>query len=186
MSDEIKNEENQSVVDNLNGVQDLHGEEVVKKKNFFHKECKKCKDLEEKCEEYKNDWQRALADYKNLQREVEKRRSEWAQLSELQIIEEFLPVYDNFKKAFAIEEANDSWRQGIGYIMKQFGDVLKAHNIEEIKTVGEKFDPNLHDASGEAPSSDGVQEPGIIVKEVTGGYKMGDRVIRAARVIVTK
>ena len=154
------------------------------KKSFFHKSCKDCEKNKSDAEEYKNGWQRALADYKNLQRETEQRRSEWAQMSEQQILEEFIPVYDNFKKAFAVEGVNDNWRQGIGYIMKQFGDVLKNHNIEEIKTVGEKFDPNLHDASGEEEVEG--KESGEIIREISGGYKMGNRVIRAARVVVTK
>jgi molecular chaperone GrpE len=149
-------------------------------------------------EEYKSGWQRALADYKNLQREVEQRRSEWAQMSEQQILEEFVPVYDNFKKAMACDtdmriNADDAdntdkrfenWRIGVDHIKKQFAEVLKQHGVEEIKTVGEKFDPNLHEAGGEE-EVEGV-ESGMIVKEIVGGYKMGERVIRAARVIIAK
>lgn len=95
-----------------------------------------------KCEEYKSGWQRAQADYQNLQRETQEKRSEWAVLSEIQILEDFIPVYDNFKKAFSVDhDDSDTWGQGIGFIMKQFGDVLKSHGIEEIKVVGEKFSP---------------------------------------------
>lgn len=163
------------------------------KHGLFHRACKDCEKYKKESEEYKSGWQRALADYKNLQREVEQRRGEWAQMSEVQIIEEFLPVYDNFKQAFAQDftngqsptnSANDGWKMGIECIMKQFAEVLKQHGVEEIKTVGEKFDPNLHEAGGEE-AVEGKQS-GEIIREVSGGYRMGGKVIRAARVIVAK
>jgi molecular chaperone GrpE len=168
------------------------------KHSIFHHKCKDCEKYKKEMEEYKSGWQRALADYKNLQREVEQRRSEWAQMSEQQILEEFVPVYDNFKKAMACDtdmriNADDAdntdkrfenWRIGVDHIKKQFAEVLKQHGVEEIKTVGEKFDPNLHEAGGEE-EVEGV-ESGMIVKEIVGGYKMGERVIRAARVIIAK
>jgi molecular chaperone GrpE len=143
--------------------------------------------------EYKSGWQRAVADYKNLQKEVNARQAEWAQYSERQILEEFIPVYDHFKMAFAhhpelksTDENNKqikNWIDGIGHIMKQFGEVLKAHNVEEIKTVGQVFDTQLHESAGEEESEG---KAGMIVREVSGGYKMGERVIKPARVIIAK
>jgi len=145
-------------------------------------------------EEYKNGWQRALADYKNLQNEINTRRGEWAQMSETQILEEFIPVYENFKKAFfhhpEVNTENEeqktfkNWIDGVGFIMKQFGDILKAHGVEEIKTVGEKFDPKFHEAMGEEEQEN--TESHIVLKEMDGGYKVGDKVIKAAKVIVSK
>ena len=145
-------------------------------------------------EEYKKDWQRALADYKNLQKETSERRSEWAQMSKTMILEDFIPVYDNFKAAFfhhpTLNADNEehkqmkSWTDGIGYIMKQFGDVMKSHGIEEIKTVGEKFDPTIHESVGEEEVEG--KESGMIVREVSGGYKMGDKIVKVARVIIAK
>ncbi|MEK7131790.1 MAG: nucleotide exchange factor GrpE [Patescibacteria group bacterium] len=144
-------------------------------------------------DEYKANWQRALADYRNLQKETAAMRSQWAQMSEENILQNFIPVYENFKKAFntdfadanAMDDADKkwrSWKQGIEYIMKQFGDVLKSYNVQEIKTVGEQFDPMFHEAISEEESG----EAGIILKELEGGYKMGDKVIKPARVIISK
>ncbi|TSC84727.1 MAG: molecular chaperone GrpE [Parcubacteria group bacterium Gr01-1014_13] len=140
-------------------------------------------------EEYKANWQRALADYRNLQKETAAMRSQWAQMSEEQILQNFIPVYENFKKAFSAnlptgdnEKQWQSWKQGIEYIMKQFRDVLKGYNVQEIKTVGEKFDPRLHEAISEEDGADA----GVIIKEVEGGYKMGDKVIKPARVVISK
>ena len=113
------------------------------------------------------------------------------------MLEEFIPVYDNFKKAFVsvpnvVEESQTessdgkkwlNWSQGIGYIMKQFGDILKAHQIEEIKTVGEMFDPRMHDSVGEEVSE---MPEHTIIREIDGGYIMKGKVVKVAKVIVAK
>lgn len=146
--------------------------------------------LQQKCEEYKTGWQRALADYQNLQKETTARRAEWAQMSKLQILEDFIPVYDNFKKAFASKKSDgwsaeqENWIKGIHYIMKQFGDILKNHQIEEIKTVGEYFDPTHHESVGEETSAD--QKTGMIIREVEGGYLLGGKVVKVAKVILAQ
>ncbi len=143
-------------------------------------------------EDYKSKWMRALSDYQNLQKETAIQRSEWVRMSELQVIEEFLPVYSNFRKAFAVTGNNESgimnqessWGKGIGYIMKQFGDVLKAHGVEEIKTTGEVLDTAKHEAVGEEESEE--VESGRIVREVETGYMMKGKVVRVAKVVVAK
>lgn len=149
-----------------------------------------CSQIKFEREEYKQNWQRALADYQNLQRETAARRSELVSMSEQQILEEFIPVYDNFKSAFRSKDQlewskeQNNWVTGIQYIMKQFGDVLKAHNIEEIKTAGEKFDPKFHEAVGE--EEDEKFESGGIIRELQSGYVMGGRVVKTAKVIIAK
>jgi molecular chaperone GrpE len=143
--------------------------------------------------DYKDKWLRAQADYQNLVKETNDRRSQLVQMSELQILEEFIPVYDNLGKALTTDfESTDStdmdkqfenWKKGVEFIKKQFGDVLKNHGVEEIKTVGENFNPELHETVGEEESE---EETGIILKEVDGGYIMKDKVIKVAKVIITK
>lgn len=175
-------------------VEEKTEENQTEKTGFFNRKCKNCESSNDKAEEYKKDWQRALADYKNLQKETSERRGEWAQMSKTMILEDFIPVYDNFKTAFyhhpVLNADNEehkqikSWVDGIGYIMKQFGDVLKGHGIEEIKTVGEKFDPTIHESVGEEKVEG--KESGFIIREVSGGYKMGDKVVKVARVIIAK
>jgi molecular chaperone GrpE len=163
------------------------------KHGLFHHKCKDCEKHKHEAEEFKAGWQRALADYKNLQIETEKRRSEWAQLSERLILEEFIPVYDNFNKAFNVvnvqnveDVENDkkwqNWKQGIEYIMKQYWKVLQDHGVEKVKTVGEMFDPCMH----EAVSEEEGEEEGKILKEVEAGYTMKGKVIKVAKVVVAK
>lgn len=153
-------------------------------------ECPQCATMQKQAEEYKQGWQRAQADYVNLQKETAKQKSEWMQMIKGDIVESFIPVYDNFKKAFAHSTSDgdnkqfENWKKGIEYIMKQFGDVLKQNNIEEIKTVGEMFDPSKHEIVGEEPSETAQEHE--IVKEVDGGYMSGGKVMKVAKVIVAK
>lgn len=140
-----------------------------------------CLALEKECLEYKTGWQRAVADYQNLQKEVARQRGEWAAMGETQIISEMLPVYDNFKKAFAAAHTEDNWAKGIGFIMKQMSDVLKNHGIEEIPTVGESFNAARHESVGEEISE---QPEHSILREVDGGYTMRGKVLKVAKVIL--
>ena len=144
---------------------------------------------QEKNIDYKDQWLRAQADYANLQKETATKRGEWASMSEWQILEEFIPVYDNFKKAFAVtidgeDKKWESWKQGIGYIMKQFGDILKQHGIEEMETVGKSFDPTMHESVSEESSDE--YDDGVIIREVDAGYKKGGKILKVARVVVNK
>lgn len=164
-----------------------------KKKGMFNRPCKECEKMKIECEEYKTNWQRALADYHNLQKETTARRAEWAQMSEQQILEEFIPVYEHLATAFSAslpllegetKRGWEQWMDGIKHIKKQFSDILKSHGVEEIKTVGEKFNPELHEAVGHEPFEGAGEDE--IIKEISGGFTMGGRVIKAARVIVAK
>lgn len=143
----------------------------------------------EQCTQYKSGWQRAQADYQNLQKEVETKRSEWVQMSEVQILEEFIPVYDNLKKAFAVEQGDltkeqANWKKGIELTLKQFADILSSHNVHEMQTVGEIFNPAQHEAVSE--ETDESKDDGVILKEIDSGYILGDKVIKVAKVIVNK
>lgn len=168
---------------------DADRDEPVKaeKKSFFGKPCKNCEKLKQEAGEYKIGWQRALADYQNLQKETSARRAEWAQMSEQQILEEFIPVYEHLKMAMSNEQLiseKNPWIDGVKHVLKQFADILKSHGVEEIKTVGEKFDPKYHEAVGHEAVEGSAEDE--IVREMSGGFKMRDRVIKAARVIVGK
>lgn len=197
MSDEKKSKEEQVIGDEEQVVNDE--QKLETKHSLFKHRCKKCEKLEQEGIEYKAGWQRAQADYQNLKKEIENMRGEWARYSEQQILEEFIPVYDNFRKAFKDTEYADSyaedadnadivkkfenWRKGIEMIMKQFEKVLRDHGVEEIKTVGEVFNPELHEAIAEEDSD---QSEHVILKEVEAGYMMRGKVMKVAKVIVAK
>lgn len=156
------------------------------KKKILSRKCKNCEKNKKKCEEYKMGWQRALADYKNLQTEIENKKSEWIKISEVQILEEFLPVYEHLQMSIDskdVQANNNPWVEGVKYVLKQFGEILGNHGVKQIETVDVKFDPNFHEVVKEEESD---KESGIILKQIAAGYTLGEKVIRAAKVIISK
>jgi len=138
-----------------------------------------------KCEEYLRGWQRAQADYQNLQRESAQRQIEYVKYANEQMIFELLPILDNFKSAFRQipeSEKNSAWVTGFSHIKKQLEEMLRQNGVEEIKTVGESFDPNEHEAV-ESVKAETV-EAGKIVEEKKSGYTLNGKVIQAAKVVV--
>lgn len=169
------------------------------------KECEKSiselETAQEKMQEYLDGWKRAKADYLNLKKEAEQRHQDLIKFANASLILELLPVLDNFKLAVChipAEEKKADWVIGIMHIKKQFEDILKNLGIEEINTIGEKFNPALHEAvgreekyeegkEGEEGKDDQEVEEGtgdIIVKELRAGYTLHGKVIQAAKVIV--
>ncbi len=120
---------------------------------------------------------RTLADYQNLERRIEAERRLLGELSTIVLIEKFLPILDNLENAQ--KHLNN---QGLELVIRQFNDVLTSEGVIEIDTEGSQFDPNLHEAIETAEGD----KDGEIVKVIAKGYKMGDRVIRPAKVTVVK
>ena len=101
-------------------------------------------------------------------------------LSDIIIV--FLPVIDNLEKAAEATTKDENYKQGVELVLKQFNDVFAKLGVEEIATVGETFDPEIHDAvSSVQDESKGEKE---IVQEYRKGYRIGTKVIRHAMVVV--
>ena len=141
-----------------------------------------------KMDEYLDGWKRAKADYINLKKDSEKRQVEIVQFANASLILEMLPIYDNLKVAWnhLPNEHKDmkEWIKGIEQIKKQFSALLKNLGIEEIKTVGEKFDSELHEAVSREKAED--TEADTIIEEIKGGYKLYGKVLEPAKVKVTQ
>lgn len=147
--------------------------------------------------EYLNGWKRAKADYINLQKEKEKERKEIVEFANAALIAELLPVYSNLKKAVAhidtlintnntnVSTNIKNWAEGVKLIKRQWSDIFKVVGIEEIKTVGEKFNPEFHEAvkKSEEPKEEGKED--IIVEEVEPGYMFKGKVIYPAKVAIS-
>ncbi|MCX6743912.1 MAG: nucleotide exchange factor GrpE [Candidatus Parcubacteria bacterium] len=142
--------------------------------------------LQAQCEEYLNGWKRAKADYVNFKKEMEEKQKSFFNLANSALIMEILPVYDNLKKAILVAPAEQSngWIEGVKAIRKQFEDFLKQYGIEEIKTVGEKFNPEFHEAVSKE-KKEGV-ESDIIISEISSGYLMKGKVLAPAKVVVSE
>lgn len=133
--------------------------------------------------------QRARADYVNLKKELDEVRTTTKQKTTERVVMDFLPVLDSFDMAMGNKEVWESvdknWRMGIEYINSQFHKVLENHGIEPIDSVNVEFDPNLHETMETVETDDATQDHKVS-KIIQKGYKMGDRVIRPARVVVWK
>jgi molecular chaperone GrpE len=123
--------------------------------------------------------QRALADLQNFKRRTEEERENFIQFASAQVILEFLPAISNVERAFKHEPKDNEWVKGIEQILKQLTQVLEKHGVKEIQTLGQKFDPKLHEAL-----MTGQGEKDIVIEEFEKGYLLGDRVIKQARVKV--
>ena len=138
-------------------------------------------------EEYLTGWQRAKADYVNLQKEMNELRLSSAVITKERMMKGLLPALDSFDMAFANKDAwekvDSNWRQGIEYIYSQLMTGLSDSSIERINEVGVLFDPTIHQAMETIITEDATQDHKI-EKIIQVGYKMGDRVIRPARVNV--
>jgi len=150
---------------------------------------KELEELKKQNEEYLNGWKRAKADYVNFKNESEKRRDELAGLSMMTSASQYIPILDNFKKAFQYlpgELKDSEWVKGIEQIYKQMKEVIKGLGVEEYaeSVIGTLFDPTKHYAVGEERLDQYGDD--IITQEVSPGYLFRGSVIVPAKVIVNK
>ncbi len=127
-------------------------------------------------------YKRILAEFENFKKRSSKERDGLYNSILSDVVEVMLPVVDNLENAARAETADESYKQGVELVLKQFKDVLKAKGVEEIKAVGEIFDPELHEAVSSIQDDNlGEKE---IAQEYRKGYKIGSRVIRHSMVVV--
>ena len=154
------------------------------KKNESKEEKNKSKEVVPKqdYDELDDRYKRILAEFENFKKRSAKEREGLYNSILSDVIEVILPVVDNLENAAKVETKDESYKQGVELVLKQFKDVLSSKGIEEIKTIGETFDPSLHEAvSSVQDDTKGEKE---IVQEYRKGYKIGNRVIRHSMVVV--
>jgi len=148
---------------------------------------KQIETLQKEKEELFGKLQRVSADYANFQKRVPKQITDTTAYEKEKIIKTLLPALDNFEhtlqNAHSAENA-DVLIKGIRIIYDQMLDILKLHDVEQIKSLGEKFDPALHQAMMQKSEPD--SEENIVLEEFQKGYKLNGRVIRPSKVIVNK
>lgn len=187
-----KNNENLETKDNFEDVtfvestedgEEISTKDVSKKLREELKVCRKEK------EEYLTGWQRAKADYINLQKELGEIRANTSLLTKEKVIRDFLPAIDGFEIAFSNKEAwekvDKNWRIGVEYIHQQFMSTLSELGVEKINAINVSFDPKIHEPT-ETVNTTEKNKDNTIEKVTQIGYKMGSRIIRPARVNVFK
>ena len=161
--------------------------EELKKENQQEKNEKKEKEVKEIVpkEEYvelEDRYKRILAEFENYKKRSSKERENLYNSILSDVVEIILPVLDNLENAAKVETKDENYKQGVELVLKQFKDVLKSKGIEEIKTEGETFDPELHEAVSSIQDENlGEKE---IAQEYRKGYKLGNKVIRPSMVVV--
>lgn len=140
---------------------------------------------DEQITELNNRLLRLQADFDNYRRRTTTEKMELSTFVTANVVEKFLKILDNFERAEASAEKNAdaaSIMKGITQIRKQFDEALKALKVEEIPTMNEKFDANVHEAIMRGNNPDLEDE--VIDMVFEKGYKLGDKVIRHSKVRV--
>lgn len=149
-------------------------------------------DLERQLDEVKDAHLRKVAELENIKKRIQRDKTQLFDTARITAIEEFLPVNDDLKRTIkALEESAESesdsvMLNGIRMIGKKFDDVLKRFQIERIDESGVPFDVDLHDALLRQKPEDDQIGSDVVLQVVESGYKMGDRTIRHAKVIVSE
>jgi len=148
------------------------------------------KELEE-CEKLKNEylagWQRARADFINFRKEETERFVQVIAYANEAYILQTLYILDGFllaEKTLPEKFKDDEYVKGLLLIKAQLSDFLKSQGVEPIEAVGKKFDPNFHEVVEEISKPDA--EPGTIIEETQKGYLLDKKVLRAAKVKISK
>lgn len=127
---------------------------------------------------------RLAADFQNFRRRVEKEKGDIYAYANEKLVVELLDVIDNFERALQHSDSDDSFAEGMNMIFKQFRGVLEKSGVEEIKAIGEQFDPNFHHA---VLTENSVEyESGRITQVLQKGYLLNKKVIRPAMVKVAE
>ncbi len=132
---------------------------------------------------------RLNADFDNFRKRAARDREDGIRAAQERLLNKFLPVVDNFDMAMAATGSAqnttiESLKAGVQMIQGQLKGVLAESGVEEIEAMGRPFDPNLHEALSQMESADAPE--GTVIQQLRKGYKMRDRLLRPASVIVAK
>ena len=157
-------------------------EEVAEEKEEAVEETAEENEFEKKYNDVNEKYMRTLAEYDNYRKRTIKEKESIYPEAKAVVIEKFLPLMDNFQRAIDSAENKDAFYEGVVMLKKQMDELFVSLGVEEIKAVGEQFDPLFHNAVMHC--DDEEQGENIIVEEFQKGYKIGDRVIRHSMVKV--
>jgi molecular chaperone GrpE len=190
---------------NLNGQENIYEEiedeaelDVGVAKEKIGKLNEKLKKCQEEKQEYLTGWQREKADFINFKRRYEEQAGEWLRISQASLIHDILPIVDAFEATkknqesrikpaspvIASQLSKNQESDGILAIGAQLAKILEKYGLEEIKAVGEKFNPEFHEAVESAETAGG--EEGKIMEEMQKGYLLNGKVLRTSKVKVIK
>ena len=144
---------------------------------------KKLEAATKELEDTKNTFQRTLAEYDNYRKRTTKEKADNYNAGRTDAVKAILPMLDTLEMALAAPCSDENYKKGIELTYTTAMNSLKNMGVEQIDALNQPFDPNFHNAVMQQ-ETDGV-EPGIVVNVFQKGYKMGDKIIREATVVVS-
>jgi len=143
-------------------------------------------DLSEEIDHYKSIAQRAQADLVNYRSRASQEIEEAKRAVQFGVISRFISIVDDLERAVenAPEEAQIEWREGVELVLRNLEKALELEGVSQIDSLGKSFDPREHEALLYEENSD--TEDGLILNVIQQGYRLNERILRPARVIVSK
>ena len=142
--------------------------------------------LRQERDDYRDRLLRMTAEFDNYRKRVDRERRESAEYAAVSLVEELLPILDDFERALATDAGSDAapYREGVALIHRRFLELLARRGVRPIEVEGKDFDPEWHQAVVYEPAS-GYRD-GQIIEELRRGYRMGERLLRPSMVKVAK
>lgn len=142
-----------------------------------------------KCQEHLEGWKRAIADYDNLKKDLAKEREQIRSYVKEDVAHQMIAVLDNFDQAVKFVPKDlapevKNWIAGVTHVRMQLESVLLSQGVEPSGMVGELFDPNIHEAVAQRSEKDKKDQE--ILEIQLRGWKLGDKIIRPAKVIINQ
>jgi len=136
------------------------------------------------CEDLRDQLLRHRAEFDNYRKRMSREAEQTRKTASENVVRGLLPVVDNLERALQhAEDPNGALAQGVGMVLKQLCDALSAQGLEPIVSVGEAFDPNIHEALAQQPSAEVPAD--CVVSEYERGYRLNGFVIRPAKVVIS-
>lgn len=157
--------------------------------NIIKEQQTKIQGLENEIEQIKENHLRKAAEMENMKKRLQRERQQFFQMAKENAIQDFLPVSDDLMRTLqAMKEggAHDAYIDGIELVATKFDQVLTKHDVERIDQTGVPFDVDLHDAMMRQKVEDDSVESGTVIQVIENGYRMGDKTLRHAKVIVSE
>jgi molecular chaperone GrpE len=157
--------------------------------NIIEEQQSKILSLENEIEQIRENHLRKAAEMENMKKRLQRERQQFFQVAKENAVKDFLPVSDDLMRTLqAMKDggAHDAYIDGIELVATKFDEVLTKHDVERIDETGVPFDVDLHDAMMRQKADDDSVESGTVLQVIENGYKMGDKTLRHAKVIVSE
>lgn len=187
IEEELKNKDHETSehidVKDYNDIEEDELKEKLQERDLLIEE------LETRLDDTKDSLLRKAAELDNVRKRMQRQRTQLFESAKVNAVEQFLPINDDLQRtreAAEQEESEDDILDGVIMIAEKFEETLREMGVEKINETGVPFDVNLHDAMFRQKPEDNSIDSDIVLQIVENGYKLGDKTIRHAKVIVSE